>query len=61
MGGKHLGCSDDELTTAMKQTKQETTLSEMEALVPWQALIDLIEPHYPKRASRVTSLRTHWQ
>jgi hypothetical protein len=20
----------------------------MEAVVPWQALIDLIEPHYPK-------------
>ena len=48
MGGKQLGFSDYELTTAKKQTKREKFLSEMEAVVPWQALIDLIEPHYPK-------------
>ena len=48
MGGKQLGFSDDELTTAKKQTKREKFLSEMEAVVPWQALIALIEPYYPK-------------
>jgi len=47
MGGKQLGFSDYELTTAKKQTKREKFLSEMEVVVPWQALIDLIEPHYP--------------
>ena len=25
----------------------------MDAVVPWQALIDLIEPHFPKTASKV--------
>ena len=44
MGGKQLGFSDYELTTAKKQTKRERFLSEMEAVVPWQVLIDLIEP-----------------
>ena len=48
MCGKQLGFSDYELTTAKKQTKRERFLSEMEAVVPWQALITLIEPCYPK-------------
>ena len=45
MGGKQLGFSDDELTTARKQTKREKFLAEMEVVVPWAALIALIEPH----------------
>jgi len=44
MGSKQLGFSDYEITTAKKQTKRERFLSEMEVVVPWQALIDLIEP-----------------
>jgi IS5 family transposase len=48
MGGKQLGFSDYELTTAKKQTKREKFLSEMEVVVPWKVLIALIEPHYPK-------------
>ncbi|MCX5939347.1 MAG: hypothetical protein NTW02_14415 [Cyanobium sp. LacPavin_0920_WC12_MAG_62_9] len=48
MGGKQLGFSDDELTIDKKQAKREKFLSEMEVVVPWQALIDLIEPHYLK-------------
>jgi hypothetical protein len=67
MGGKQLGFSDYELTTAKKQTKREKFLSEMEAVVPWQALIDLIEPHYPKASKKggrppyplATMLRVH--
>jgi hypothetical protein len=47
MGGKQLGFFDYELTTPKKQTKREKFLSEMEAVVPWRALIALIEPHYP--------------
>lgn len=63
MGGKQLGFSDYELTTAKKQTKREKFLSEMEVVVPWQALIDLIEPHYPKPrpARKEAGPRTHWQ
>ena len=52
MGGRQLGFSDYDLTTAKKQTKREKFLSEMEAVVPWQALIDLIEPHYPKASKK---------
>jgi len=67
MGGKQLGFSDYELTTAKKQTKREKFLSEMDAVVPWQALIDLIEPHYPKASKKggrppyplATMLRIH--
>ena len=67
MGGKQLGFSDYELTTAKKQTTREKFLSEMEAVVPWQALIDLIEPHYPKASKKggrppyplATMLRIH--
>ena len=44
MGGKQLGFTDYELYTAKKRTKREKFLAEMEAVVPWQALIDLIEP-----------------
>ena len=67
MGGKQLGFSDYEQSTAKKRTKRERFLSEMEAVVPWKALIDLIEPHYPKPSSKggrpayplATMLRIH--
>ena len=67
MGGKQLGFSDYELTTARKQTKREKFLSEMDVVVPWQALIELIDPHYPKTGKKggrppyplATMLRIH--
>ena len=52
MGGKQLGFSDYEQTTAKKRTKKEKFLAEMDQVVPWQALIDLIEPHYPETSSK---------
>jgi IS5 family transposase len=52
MGGKQLGFGDYEQTTARKRTKRERFLTQMEAVVPWKALIDLIEPHYPKAGSK---------
>jgi IS5 family transposase len=52
MGGKQHDFSDYELTTAKKQAKREKFLSEMEAEVPWQALIALIDPHYPKTSKK---------
>jgi IS5 family transposase len=48
MGGKQLGISDSELATAKKQTERQKFMASMEALVPWDALIALIEPNYPK-------------
>ena len=67
MGGKQLGFSDYEQTTAKKQTKREKFLAEMELVVPWDALIGLIEPHYPKTSKKggrppyplATMLRIH--
>ena len=52
MGGKQLGFGDYEQSTARKRTKRERFLAQMEAVVPWKALIDLIEPYYPKTGSK---------
>jgi IS5 family transposase len=52
MGGKQLGFGDYEQATAKKRTRRERFLSEMEKVVPWKALIDLIEPFYPKTSSK---------
>ena len=52
MGGKQLGFGDYEQSTARKRTKRERFLAQMEAVVPWKALIDLIEPSYPKTGSK---------
>ena len=52
MGGRQLGFGEYEQTTAKKRTRRERFLAEMEAVVPWKALIDLIEPHYPKTSSK---------
>jgi len=52
MGGKQLGFGDYEQTTARKRTKRERFLAQMQAVVPWKALIDLIEPYYPKTGSK---------
>ena len=50
-----------------KRTRREIFLAEMEQVVPWQALMKLIEPHYPKmgRPGRqpyplATMLRVHF-
>jgi IS5 family transposase len=56
MGGKQIRFSDYEQTTAKKQTKQEKVLPEMQLVVPWQALLALIEPHYPKASKKGTHL-----
>jgi len=40
--------SDAEYAGKRKQTRREVFLAEMEQVVPWDALLALIEPHYPK-------------
>jgi IS5 family transposase len=67
MGGKQLGFGDYEQSTTKKRTKREKFLAEMDQVVPWHALITLIEPHYPKTGSKggrppyplATMLRIH--
>ncbi|MCT0211333.1 MAG: hypothetical protein DCF18_11600 [Cyanobium sp.] len=60
-GGKPLGhlfaegfaYGDYEQITAKKRTEGETFLADMEPVVPWQALIHLVEPHDPKSGMKV--------
>jgi IS5 family transposase len=52
MGTKQFGFGDYEQSTAIKRTRRERFLAEMEAVVPWKALVDLIEPHYPRTSSK---------
>jgi IS5 family transposase len=40
--------SDAEYAGKRKRTRREAFLSEMDKVVPWDALLMLIEPHYPK-------------
>ena len=34
--------------TKKKVTRRERFLAEMDAVIPWQRLLALVEPHYPK-------------
>jgi len=52
MRSKQFGFGDYEQSTAKKRTKRERFLFEMEAVVPWQELLDLIDQHYPKTSSK---------
>lgn len=52
MDGKHLGFCDYEQSTAKKQAKREKLLAKMEAVVPWHALMALIELLYPKTSKK---------
>jgi IS5 family transposase len=51
MGGKQLGFSVTS-RPLKKRTKKEKFLAEMDQLVPWQSLLDLIGPIYPKVSSK---------
>jgi len=67
IGIKKLCFADYQQGSTKKRTKKEKFLAEMDQVVPWQALIDLIEPHYPKTSSKggrppyplATMLRIH--
>jgi IS5 family transposase len=43
-----LSFGDLDLRSKRKRTKRETFLAEMEQVVPWERLLALIAPHYPK-------------
>jgi IS5 family transposase len=45
-----LSFGDAEYAGKRKQTRREVFLQEMELVVPWKALLSLIEPYYPKGA-----------
>ncbi|MNZ63543.1 hypothetical protein D3C78_816910 [compost metagenome] len=45
---KQLSFADAEYAGKRKQTRRERFLIEMDQVVPWQALMALIEPYYPR-------------
>jgi len=45
---KQLGLTDARLMKRTKRTRKEVFLEEMNAVIPWQVLLDRIEPYYPK-------------
>lgn len=45
---KQMTFADAEYAGKRKQTRKERFLIEMDQVVPWMGLINLIEPHYPK-------------
>jgi IS5 family transposase len=47
-----MGLSDCEQGTAKKRTNREKFLAEMDKVVPWQPLTNLIEPFYPKTSPK---------
>lgn len=49
---KQISFSSAEYAGKKRQTRREKFLGEMERVVPWPRLIELIEPHYP-RSGRV--------
>ncbi|TWT19435.1 transposase, partial [Luteimonas marina] len=62
-----LSFGDAEHTGKRKKTRREVFLAEMEQVVPWNALLALIAPHYPKMGQRgrqpyplATMLRIHF-
>ena len=52
MGAKQFAFADYEQSTAKKRTKHERFLAEMDAVVSWKVLVELIELHYPKSTSK---------
>jgi hypothetical protein len=50
-----LSFGDAEGLGSRKRTRREVFLAEMDQVVPWKALLALIEPHYPKQGRPVSS------
>lgn len=44
--------SELEYAAKKKQTRRDRFLAEIEAVTPWQALVSVLEPHYPRGGSR---------
>ena len=51
-GWKAAWLLDYELTTGRKQATREAILAEMKVVVPWRALIALIDTRHPKTSKR---------
>ena len=62
---QQLSFADSEYQNKRRQTRKEKFLTRMDALIPWQRLEAIIEPHYPKPGNGrrpyplMTMLRIH--
>lgn len=45
---KQISFADAEYGAKRKQTRREVFLQEMDQVVPWKALLTLIDAHYPE-------------
>ena len=45
-----LSFADSEFSSKRRQTREEIFPSRMDQILPWQAMIAVIEPFYPKEA-----------
>jgi IS5 family transposase len=45
---KQLGLDDSGFVKKSKRTRKQQFLEEMDKVIPWEALLRLIETHYPK-------------
>jgi IS5 family transposase len=44
--------ADSEFSSKRRQTRKEIFLSRMEQILPWQNMVEVIEPFYPKAGGR---------
>ncbi|MCT8970108.1 transposase [Escherichia coli] len=47
-GHKTFPVADSEFSSKRRQTRKEIFLSRMEQILPWQNMVEVIEPFYPK-------------
>ena len=50
--GQQMSFAQAEYAGKKKRTRRDKFLAQMEQVVPWQRLIGVIEPHYPKSGQR---------
>jgi hypothetical protein len=55
---KQMTFGDAEYAGKRKKTRREVFLEEMDQVVPWKSLLDLIEPLYPIAGRRASSVST---
>ena len=54
---KQISFADAEYAGKRKKTRREVFLDEMEQVVPWKALLKLIEPFYPMAGEAAGRIR----
>jgi len=56
--GKQISFSEAEFASKRRVARRERFLADMERVIPWQSVLAIIEPHYPKGSA--TGRRSDW-